>query len=149
MSGFKQTRQDHLRHGVLSAYLSHNYAKGNFKNSYTKTSGISCNKLHGPDTLKRNIFQRQSSQLSADLKALVPNPFLINHSIFPFQIFISLQARRSAVELASLKLTRSFSMNDQVTLLIYVLFLRHVFHHFIYILRMTTLFPRPLISPKP
>ena len=90
MSGFKQTRQDHLRHGVLSAYLSHNYAKGNFKNSYTKTSGISCNKLHGPDTLKRNIFQRQSSQLSADLKALVPNSFLINHSIFPFQIFISL-----------------------------------------------------------
>lgn len=128
----KQTRQDYLRLGVFSTYLSHNYAKGNFKNSYTKTSGISCNKLHGSDTLKRNIFQRQSSQLSADLKALVPNPFLINHSIFPFQIFINLKARRSAVGLASVKLTRSFSMNHQVTLLIYVPFLRHVFHHFTY-----------------
>ena len=72
MSGFKQTRQDYLRLGVLSTYLSHNYAKGNFKNSYTKTSGISCNKLHGPDTLKRNIFQRQSSQLSADLSTSFP-----------------------------------------------------------------------------
>lgn len=83
-------------------------------------------------TLWKETFSSANVSNFQQISKLWCLPFLINHSIFPFQIFISFKARRSAVGLALVKLTDSFSMNHQVTLLIYVLFLRHVFHHFIY-----------------
>lgn len=82
-------------------------------------------------TLWKETFSSVNRPNFQQISKLWCLPFLINRSIFPFQIFISRKARRSAVGLASVKLTRSFSMNHQVTLLIYVLFLSHVFHHFI------------------
>ena len=69
-------------------------------------------------------------QQISKLWCLIPSSSTIQ--FFPSKSSLVFRHAGAAVELASVKLTRSFSMNDQVTLLIYVLFLRHVFHHFIY-----------------